>query len=183
MARQGPPLLSRLRRRLLGARPSPASGPLAGQDLGAVYAAGLDASARLLRAAGEDRWATWTEGNLERWRAGRGVEQYLAAFGGASSPTNVALSHENGHRVTPAQEPWVNAVLRELVTITWAAAARIRYGLGPPMGDFGIDREPAAGDDDSPPTQWARREVPALLASGRSEAIVRAALGLGVGTM
>jgi len=148
-----------------------------------VYAAGLEASARLLRAAGEEGWAAWNEGNLARWRAGQGVEQYLAAFGGEGSVTRVVISHVHGHRVTAAQEPWVNAVLRELVTITWAAAARIRYGLGPPMADFGTDREPTAREDESAPALWARREVPGLLATGRPEAIVQAALGLGMGRM
>ena len=61
---------------------------------------------------------------------GNDIVKILSWFGGMGSFDDVIISPINDHRVTPAQEPLVNAKLEALRRTIYAEATQLRRGSG-----------------------------------------------------
>lgn len=72
----------------------------------------LEVTIRLLDAVGEEHWAAWLREDLRFWRESEDTRHHLSAYGGMGSINDVWLCQRNGHRVTDAQEPWVNELFQ-----------------------------------------------------------------------
>jgi diketogulonate reductase-like aldo/keto reductase len=64
-------------------------------------------------------------GGREEWSGARDVRSHLGIYGGMGSFNDVLLTAANGHRVSRAQEGWVNACFVGLKSACWAAASQI----------------------------------------------------------
>ena len=126
-------------------------------------------------------------GGREEWSGARDVRSHLGIYGGMGSFNDVLLTAANGHRVSRAQEGWVNACFVGLKSACWAAASQIarpdqESGDGTAetsqlelqgwvcrhCGQRYIDPDWV---QDAAARRWARRAIPQAIASGRGAAI------------
>lgn len=77
----------------------------------------IDAASRLMCSCGELHWGVWLARDAAAIRNLdlRGVEHFLAAFGGMGSITDLVISPLNGHTVAPDQATLMTDELRALL--------------------------------------------------------------------
>jgi hypothetical protein len=85
-------------------------------DFDQHFAGLLDAAGEasvLLRRYGEERWASWLDGDAERVRRGDryGLDHLLTAFGGMGSLNDLMFHRLNGHDITDEEAETANEQL------------------------------------------------------------------------
>lgn len=97
---------------------------------------------RLLNDVGETHWRDWIRQDLQEWEAAGTASHHLSAYGAMGSFSDVVLCRANGHRVTEAQEPWVDRLFNDLQSACYYLATHLgkptfAWSLVRSMGNIG----------------------------------------------
>lgn len=90
---------------------------------GSQFEAALSGMFRLFSDVGEERWAKSIGRDLKRWQETRDVEGHLSSHGAMGSLTDVILCRQNGHDLSPEQEPWADTLYQLLLVVLHALAS------------------------------------------------------------
>ena len=85
----------------------------------------LHAMLRLLNAVEEKSWSLWIQEDIRLWQTASDTSHHLSAYGGMGSFNDVWLERAKQHKLTRAQEWWINPLF------DWLKALCYHFALHP----------------------------------------------------